>query len=106
VVRWRRCLSAFTQEYSLQKVGGSSRIAAQRDLALWPDGTLNGDLGRLSRRPFGLTDDLPPHPTARVVVRHATSRSGWNACAAAHGYNRVQLRPTASDLIEGDHEAT
>jgi hypothetical protein len=51
VVHWDHTLwsgsmgPAFTQEYTLQKVGGSWRIAAQRDLALWPDGTLNGDLG-------------------------------------------------------------
>jgi hypothetical protein len=35
----------YTQEYTLQKVDGSWRIAAERDLGLWPDGTLNENLG-------------------------------------------------------------
>lgn len=35
----------FTQEYTLQKVDGSWRIAAERDLGLWPDGALNEDIG-------------------------------------------------------------
>jgi hypothetical protein len=34
-----------TQEYTLQKVDGSWRIAAERDLGLWPDGALNEDIG-------------------------------------------------------------
>jgi hypothetical protein len=51
VVHWDRTLWGggngpyFTQEYTLEKVDGSWRIAAERDLGLWPDGTLNGDLG-------------------------------------------------------------
>jgi hypothetical protein len=51
VVHWDHTLwsgsmgPAFTQEYTLQKVGGSWRIATQRDLGLWPDGTLSEDLG-------------------------------------------------------------
>jgi hypothetical protein len=51
VVQWDRTLWGggngpfYTQEYTLKKVDGSWRIASERDLGLWPDGTLNEDLG-------------------------------------------------------------
>ena len=51
VVHWDRTLWGgssgpyYTQEYTLKKVGGSWRIASERDLGLWPDGTFNEDLG-------------------------------------------------------------
>ena len=45
IVRGRRQRAVLAQEYTLKKVGGSWRIASERDLGLWPDGTLNEDLG-------------------------------------------------------------
>ena len=51
VVHWDQTLWSgsngphYTQEYTLQKLDGSWRIAAERDLGLWPDGALSEDLG-------------------------------------------------------------